>query len=79
MCIRDSARAEIGSTELYDLVDKRIVPELSHIKGVANVDPVSYTHLDVYKRQPYRFISHHYIDGEHRYLGAGGYYYEVHP
>lgn len=33
-----SARADIGSTELYDLVDKRIVPELSHIKGVANVD-----------------------------------------
>ena len=35
-----SARANIGSTELYDLVDKRIVPELSHIKGIANVDLV---------------------------------------
>ena len=32
-----SATADIGSTDLFDLIDKRIVPELSHIKGVANV------------------------------------------
>ena len=32
-----SATADIGSTDLFDLIDKRIVPELSHIKGIANV------------------------------------------
>ena len=32
-----SATADIGSTNLFDLIDKRIVPELSHIKGIANV------------------------------------------
>ena len=32
-----SATADIGSTDLFDLVDKRVVPELSHIKGIANV------------------------------------------
>ena len=32
-----SATANIGSTDLFDLIDKRIVPELSHIKGIANV------------------------------------------
>nr|WP_311479537.1 efflux RND transporter permease subunit [uncultured Porphyromonas sp.] len=35
-----SARANIGSTELFDLVDKRVRPDLSHIRGVANVDLV---------------------------------------
>lgn len=32
-----SATADIGSTDLFDLVDKRVIPELSHIKGIANV------------------------------------------
>lgn len=32
-----SATANIGSTDLFDLIDKRVVPELSHIKGIANV------------------------------------------
>lgn len=32
-----SATADIGSTDLFDLIDKRVVPELSHIKGIANV------------------------------------------
>lgn len=32
-----SATADIGSTNLFDLIDKRVVPELSHIKGIANV------------------------------------------
>ena len=32
-----SATADIGSTALFDLIDKRVVPELSHIKGIANV------------------------------------------
>ena len=32
-----SATANIGLTDLFDLIDKRIVPELSHIKGIANV------------------------------------------
>jgi len=36
-----SATADIGSTDLFDLVDKRVVPELSHIKGIANVGLVS--------------------------------------
>lgn len=35
-----AARANIGSTELFDLVNKRISPDLSHIRGVANVDLV---------------------------------------
>lgn len=35
-----SARANIGSTELFDLVDKRVRSDLSHIRGVANVDLV---------------------------------------
>ena len=35
-----SAHANIGSTELFDLVDKRVRPDLSHIRGVANVDLV---------------------------------------
>lgn len=35
-----SAQANIGSTELFDLVDKRVRPDLSHIRGVANVDLV---------------------------------------
>ena len=32
-----SATADIGSADLFDLIDKRVVPELSHIKGIANV------------------------------------------
>ena len=32
-----SATADIGSTDLFDLIDKRVVPELSHVKGIANV------------------------------------------
>lgn len=35
-----SAVSRSGSTELFDLIDKRIVPDLSQIKGVANISMV---------------------------------------
>ena len=44
MCIRDSPRTKGGKTET-DLFDR------GKIKETYGLEPVSYTHLDVYKRQ----------------------------
>ena len=59
MCIRDRAKAEV---ELRQLAEKANIPVATSLLGVGTFPAthplslswgaVSYTHLDVYKRQP---------------------------
>ena len=46
MCIRDRGRIEAIAEQLSSLKEVRYVA-----LSTGNYDPVSYTHLDVYKRQ----------------------------
>ena len=53
MCIRDRHNAEFGesNTELIELLSEH-EPDIIVITGdLIDAGPVSYTHLDVYKRQ----------------------------
>ena len=52
MCIRDSMYIRIASNDFFS-VSKDVVSKM--ISGEYDAEPVSYTHLDVYKRQPIYF------------------------
>ena len=43
---------ELEDIDPEELIDHYIWAEVVHTKVPSNKDPVSYTHLDVYKRQP---------------------------
>ena len=47
MCIRDSYEQRF---QLAPGIEARFV-DVGHLLGSASIEPVSYTHLDVYKRQ----------------------------
>ena len=57
MCIRDRDNVEFFVGKAEEVLPEQY--EKNHIKAdVIVVDPVSYTHLDVYKRQQHVLIKH---------------------
>ena len=50
MCIRDRAAALFGENKLF-LAEKKAQETAGLYKSCGAYEPVSYTHLDVYKRQ----------------------------
>ena len=61
MCIRDSRWIEKGGLELLPLGRDELVRAIDWIEKYADrpLDPVSYTHLDVYKRQIVECLAEH--------------------
>ena len=56
MCIRDSVRTEVGPEQVRGSVSVQPGDPVARLaQGLDGLQPVSYTHLDVYKRQVYRW------------------------
>ena len=52
MAVGETKRVRVGADEAYEKRTEERVIEVERGKIPANIKPVSYTHLDVYKRQP---------------------------
>ena len=62
MCIRDSLCLASHGADHAVLHQKRLrIQNVLHCKHSSAVIPVSYTHLDVYKRQVHTFVELHLI------------------
>ena len=59
MCIRDRTDTDIHLIYLgeYDKADYKLAQNGPAAKQIHMLGPVSYTHLDVYKRQEYGYVS----------------------
>ena len=50
--LEEKIKQEKGFLELFEYTTYEIQEETQISKNLQNIGPVSYTHLDVYKRQP---------------------------